>query len=71
MKKGKAPILIMDATNQPYLSLGRHFGGVKAFGSSYVYVAKEDAFVREDWMKVYNKKKSWDDFVEEVKKSPL
>lgn len=65
MSKQKSPILILDASNQPYLSLGRHFGGVKAFGRSYIYVAKEDAFVRDDWMKVY-KKKSWDDFIKEV-----
>ena len=65
MKKGKSPILILDASNQPYLSLGRHFGGVKAYGSTYVYVPKEDAFVREDWMKEY-KKKSWQEFVEQV-----
>ena len=62
MKKQKSPILILDASNQPYLSLGRHFGGVKAFGSSYIYVAKEDAFVRDDWIKVY-KKNSWEEFV--------
>ena len=71
MSKQKAPILILDASNQPYLSVGRHFGGVKAFGCSYVYVPKEDAFIREDWMKNYIKKKSWEDFVEEVKKSHL
>lgn len=66
MKKEKSPILILDATNQPYLSVGRHFGGVKAFGASYVYVKKEDAFVREDWMKEYVKKTSWEDFVKKV-----
>lgn len=70
MSKEKAPILILDA-NQPYLSLGKHFGSVKAFGSSYIYVSKEDAFVRQDWIKKYNSKKSWEQFIEEVKKSPL
>jgi len=71
MNKEKAPILILGASSQPYLSLGRHFGGVKAYGTSYKYVQKEDAFVREDWMKKYNSKKSWEEFVEEVKKSHL
>lgn len=61
----------MDASNQPYLSLGKHFGGVKAFGTSYTYVSKEDAFVRHDWLKKYNNKKSWEEFLNEVKKSPL
>lgn len=67
MDKQKAPILILDAGSQPYLSIGRHFGGVKAFGHSYVYLPKEDAFIRQDWVKKYNKKKSWDEFVNEVK----
>jgi len=71
MNKEKAPILILEASSQPFLSLGRHFGGVKAYGISYKYVQKEDAFVREDWMKKYNSKKSWEEFVQEVKKSHL
>jgi hypothetical protein len=70
MKKDKAPILILDAANQPYLSVGRHFGGVKDFGRSYVYLPKEDAFIREDWMKEY-KSSTWDEMVEKAKKSHL
>ena len=32
-----APILILEGSKQPYLSVGRHYGGVKAFGYEYLF----------------------------------
>lgn len=69
----KAPIIILE-TNEPYLSVGRHFGGVKVFGKSYKYLKKEDAFLREDWIKRYEdhiKVRDWNEFVELTKKPPV
>lgn len=68
-KTEKAPILILNASRQPYISVGTHFGGIKAFGYEYIYLPIEDAFLRKDYVKTYNKhKKDWDDFVEFIKK---
>lgn len=71
-KKQEAPILIMGASTQPYLSLGRHFGGVKAFGFEYTYLNVHDVFLRKDYVTEYNKqvlrgKKPFETFVEYVK----
>lgn len=70
--KQEAPILIMSASSQPYLSLGRHFGGVKAYGFEYVYLNVHDVFLRKDYQKEYNKqvikeKKTFETFVEYLK----
>jgi len=71
MSEQKAPILILQASKQPYLSIGRHYGGVKAFGYEYVYMQPQDAFLRKDYVKHYNKHKkaeqSWESFIEYVK----
>lgn len=72
MNKQVAPILILSASQQPYLSLGCRFGGVKAFGHEYIYIPPKDAFLRKDYVKEYSKqinkeKKTWDAFVEYVK----
>jgi hypothetical protein len=72
MSNQNAPILIMEASNQPYLSLGCKFGGIKAFGHEYLYIPPKDAFLRKDYVKEYSKhinkeKKSWDSFVEKIK----
>ena len=62
-KTEKAPILILNASRQPYLSIGTHFGGIKAFGYEYIYLPIEDAFLRKDYVKKYNKhRKSKQDF---------
>ncbi len=69
--KKDAPILIMAASQQPYLSLGVRFGGVKAFGCEYQYIDMHDAFLRKDYIKHYGKyskqKDGWNTFVEFVK----
>lgn len=70
-----APILILHGSKQPYLSIGRHYGGVKAFGHEYIYIHPKDAFLRKDYVKKYNKHKkdghSWDSFVEFIKSEKL
>jgi len=69
--KDKAPILILHGSTQPYLSIGVHYGGVKAFGHEYLYMPNEDAFLRKDFVKKFNAQKkkggTWNDFVEFVK----
>jgi len=71
MSKNKAPILILSASQQPYLSLGCRFGGVKAFGHEYTYIYDKDAFLRKDYLKEYNKclktKHGWEAFLEYIK----
>ena len=71
MSEQKAPILILHGSQQPYLSIGRYYGGVKAFGYEYVYMQPQDAFLRKDYVKQYNKYKkaghSWESFIEFVK----
>jgi len=70
----KAPILILHGSKQPYLSIGRHFGGIKAFGYEYVYIYPKDAFLRKDYVKQYNKHTkaghSWESFIEVVNNVP-
>ena len=64
----KAPILILNGSRQPYLSIGRHFGGVKAWGHQYLYMPLQDAFLRKDYVKEYSKQKKagydWNYFIE-------
>ena len=71
MKNQKAPIIILQGSKQPYLSLGIHYGGVKVFGYEYYYLPNEDAFLRIDYLKKYNKHKkigqNWETFVGFVK----
>lgn len=65
----KAPILIFNVTQQPFLSIGRHYGGVRAWGYEYHYYPDKDAYIRKDYVKLFNKlKKNWELFTEEVKK---
>ncbi len=62
-KTEKAPILILNASRQPYLSVGTHFGGIKAFGYKYIYLPMEDVLLRRDYFGKYNKhKKNGRDF---------
>lgn len=66
----KAPILILHASQQPYLSIGRHFGGVKAFGKEYSFISEHDAFLDKKYMPKYRKHiktDSWESFIEYVK----
>jgi hypothetical protein len=60
------PIVILEGSKQPYISIGRHFGGIKIENIEYVYQPARDAFIRKDWAK-RTKGKSWEQFLEEVK----
>jgi len=60
MSEQKAPILILNGSHQPYLSIGRHYGGVKLFKYEYVYIQPKDVFLRKDYVKHYNKQKKAD-----------
>jgi hypothetical protein len=70
MSNQNAPILILQASEQPYLSLGCRFGKIKAFGHEYTYLSENDAFLRRDYQKKYNEhikeKKDWYSFVEKI-----
>lgn len=68
-KPSTAPIIIMEASRQPYLSIGVRYGGVKAFGADYFYHPIKDAYIRKDWMNKM-RGKSWEQFLEEVKAVP-
>jgi hypothetical protein len=52
-----APILILEASEQPYLSIGCRFGRIKAFGHEYIYISESDAFLRKDYEKMYTQLK--------------
>ena len=59
-------IVILEASKQPYIAIGIHFGGINLQGVEYVYHPARDAFVRKDWAKKMKGKK-WEQFLEEVK----
>lgn len=63
----KTPILIMQGSKQPYLSVGIYFGGINAFGKEYYYDPKNDAFIRKDYVKKIREYKTFSEFVEFVK----
>lgn len=70
----KAPILILYGSRQPYLSIGRHYGGIRAWGYEYTYLQHKDAFLRKDYIKKYNKHKKegkdWESFISFVESEP-
>ena len=65
-EKGKM-IVILNASQQPYLSIGCRMGGVIFQGKEYIYAPKNDAFIRKDFMPKYRKMKNFDEFLELVK----
>jgi hypothetical protein len=67
-KKDKnAPIMILEASKQPFLSIGTIYGAINTYGQDYTYIKTEDVFLRNDYLKEFNKFKKWDDFVENIK----
>lgn len=60
------PIVILEGSKQPYISLGCKFGGIKIENVEYIYQPARDAFIRKDWVKK-TKGKSWQQFLDEVK----
>ena len=61
-------IVILEGSKQPYIAIGRHFGGIKIENVEYIYHPARDAFVRKDWTKKM-KGKTWEQFLELVKAS--
>lgn len=57
------PIVILEGSKQPYISLGISFGGIKIEGTEYVYQPARDAFIRKDWVKK-TKGRTWEQFLE-------
>lgn len=67
MSKDKnAPIVILNASQLPYLSLGVKFGGVIAYGAKYTYIPETDAYVQSKYTSELKKRK-WDNFIEYIK----
>lgn len=67
-KKDKnAPIIISDASKQPFLSIGTIYGKINISGQDYTYIKIKDVFLRNDYLKEVNKFKTWDDFRENIK----
>ena len=62
------PIIILEASKQPYIAIALHFGGINLEGVQYVHHPARDAFVRKDWTKKM-KGKTWEQFLELVKAS--
>lgn len=68
MSKDKnAPIIIAEASKQPFLSIGTIYGAINTYGQNYTYIKTEDVFLRNDYLKEFKKFKKWDDFVENIK----
>jgi hypothetical protein len=68
MSKNKnAPIVILEASKQPFLSIGTTYGGINTNGQDYTYIKPHDAFLRKDYLGEYNKCKSWGEFIEKIK----
>jgi predicted transcriptional regulator len=67
-KNDKPPIIIFHVSQQPFLSIGRHYGGIRVWGYEYIYYPDKDAYIRKDYEKIFNKmKKNWDEFTKHVK----
>jgi hypothetical protein len=67
-KKDKnAPIIISEASKQPFLSIGTIYGKINTYGQDYVYIKEEDTFIRKDYINDYNKFKKFDEFKESIK----
>ena len=64
-KKDKnAPIIINEASKQPFLSIGTIYGAINTYGQDYTYIKSEDVFLRNDYLKEYKKFKN---FIETIK----
>ncbi len=65
------PILILEASKQPYISVGRLYGGIKYNGTEYTYIPPHDAFLDVKFIKEYAKQKkegkTWEQFIEYLK----
>lgn len=50
-RKNDTPIVIMNYSKQPFISLGVKFGKIWINGKEYVYLQEFDAFLRRDKIK--------------------
>ena len=66
-KDKNAPIIINEASKQPFLSIGTIYGAINTYGQDYTYIKIEDVFLRNDYLKEYKKFKNWVDFIETIK----
>lgn len=65
-KDKNAPIVILNASKLPYLSIGVKFGGINAYGVPYVYIKETDAYVQSKYIKELKNLK-WNNFIEYIK----
>lgn len=47
-------IVIIYASQQPYIGICRHFGGISINGMQFRYIPSRDILIRHDWVKCYN-----------------
>jgi hypothetical protein len=66
MKEKNSPIVILQASQQPFLSIGVNYGGISVYGSRYKYVREHDAYVRHDYVKKIKDYKTWQEFLDHV-----
>jgi hypothetical protein len=66
MSKDKAPIVILNASKLPFLSIGVKFGGITTYGVKYNYILETDSYVQSLYMKELQSRK-WDKFMEYIK----
>ena len=65
-KDKKAPIVILNASQLPFLSIGVKFGGITAYGVKYNYIQETDAYVQSFYIKELKNRK-WNNFMEYIK----
>lgn len=47
-------IVITRASQQPYIGICRHFGGISINGIQFRHIPSRDILIRHDWVKCYN-----------------
>jgi hypothetical protein len=70
-KKEEAPLVVLNVSRS-YFSVARHYGGCTIQGKKYIYMTLQDALIRQDKIKEYNKSlkegKNWDEFLSSLKR---
>lgn len=66
-KDNNAPILILEASKQPFLSIGTIYGKINYKGENYTYIKNEDVFLKNDYLAQFKKFKNLVDFKESIK----
>ncbi|MDD3041016.1 hypothetical protein [Bacteroides sp.] len=47
-------IVIAQASQQPYIGICHHSGGIPINGKQFLYIPYRDILIRQDWVKFYN-----------------